>query len=71
MKYILMMTGPKAGVDTYKAWSEKDIQAHFAFLKGLNRELSERGELVANEGLAQPLKWCGPGRTVSQLLTEC
>ena len=33
MKYILMMTGTKAGVDAYKAWSEKDIQAHFAHLK--------------------------------------
>jgi hypothetical protein len=54
MKYILLMNGTKAGVDTYKAWSEKDIQAHFAFLTRLNTELSERGELVANEGLGQP-----------------
>jgi len=54
MKYILMMTGTKAGVDTYRAWSEKDIQAHFAFLKGLNKELAESGELVANEPLAGP-----------------
>src|ERR1700730_12263376 len=54
MKYILMMTGTKAGVDAYKSWSEKDIQAHFAILNGLNRELSDRGEFVANEGLAQP-----------------
>ena len=28
MKYILMMAGPKAGVDTYRAWSKKDIEAH-------------------------------------------
>ena len=54
MKYILMMTGTKAGVDTYRAWSKSDIQAHFAFLHGLNRELSESGELVANEPLAAP-----------------
>ena len=54
MKYILMMTGTKAGVDSYRAWSPNDIQAHFAFLKTLNRELSEAGEFVANEGLAGP-----------------
>ena len=51
MKYILLMTGAKAGVDAYKAWSEKDIGAHFAYLKGLNQELSESGEFVANEAL--------------------
>ncbi len=54
MKYILMMTGTKAGVDTYRAWSKKDIETHFAFLKNLNKELSEVGELVANEPLAAP-----------------
>jgi hypothetical protein len=54
MKYILLMAGTKAGVDTYRAWSQSDVQAHFAFLKGLNRELSESGELVANEPLAGP-----------------
>ncbi len=54
MKYILLMAGTKAGVDTYRAWSRSDFQAHFAFLKGLNRELSESGELVANEPLAGP-----------------
>jgi hypothetical protein len=54
MKYILMMTGTKAGVDTYRAWSKKDMETHFAFLKNLNKELSEAGELVANEGLAAP-----------------
>jgi len=54
MKYILLMTGTKAGVDTYKAWAQKDIQANFAFLMNLNKKLSEAGELVANEGLAMP-----------------
>lgn len=54
MKYILMMVGTKAGVDTYRAWSKQDIQTHFAFLKGLNKELSESGELVANEPLSGP-----------------
>jgi hypothetical protein len=54
MKYILLMTGTKAGVDAYKSWSEKDIQTHFAHLKSINKELSESGEFVANEGLAAP-----------------
>jgi hypothetical protein len=54
MKYILMMTGTKAGVDTYRAWSKKDIETHMAWLHNLNRELSEAGEFVANEGLTPP-----------------
>ena len=54
MKYILLMNGSKAGVDTYRAWSKIDIQAHFDFLKRLNKDLTESGELVANEGLGSP-----------------
>ena len=30
MKYILMMNATKAGFGTYRAWSEKDVQAHIA-----------------------------------------
>jgi hypothetical protein len=54
MKYILLMAAPRAGFDTYRAWSEKDVQAHFAVLKGINQELSDSGEFVATEGLAWP-----------------
>ena len=54
MKYMLLMMGTKAGVDTYRSWSPSDIQAHFAHLKGLNKDLTESGEFVANEGLAGP-----------------
>ncbi len=54
MKYILMMTGTKAGVDTYKAWPQKDVETHFAFLHALNQELTESGELVATQPLAGP-----------------
>jgi hypothetical protein len=54
MKYILMMTGTKAGVDTYRAWSKSDVEAHFAFLRVLNKDLTDSGELVANDGLAGP-----------------
>ena len=54
MKYILLMSGTKAGVDTYRAWSKKDIQAHYAVLKGINKDLTESGEFVATEPLAPP-----------------
>jgi hypothetical protein len=54
MKYILMMTGTKAGVDTYRAWSQKDIQTHFAHLTEVIKDLTETGEFVNTEGLAMP-----------------
>jgi len=54
MKYILLMTGTKAGIETYRTWSKSDVEAHFAFLGKLNKELTEAGELVANDGLGSP-----------------
>jgi hypothetical protein len=54
MKYILLMTGTKAGVDTYHAWTKKDVDAHMAVLRSINRELTESGEFVGTEGLAGP-----------------
>ncbi len=54
MKYILLMSGKKAGVDSYKAWSEKDIQNHFAHRGGLASDLSKSGEFVATDGLDMP-----------------
>ena len=54
MKYILLMSGTKAGVDTYHAWSQKDIEAHMAVLGRINKELTESGEFVATQGLAGP-----------------
>ena len=54
MKYILMMSGSKAGVDSYRAWSKSDVERHFAHLRNLNDDLREAGELVANEPLAAP-----------------
>ena len=54
MKYILLMSSTKAGVDTYRAWSPRDIQAHFAYLANFNRELQESGEFVATQPLAGP-----------------
>ena len=54
MKYMLLMTGTKAGVDAYRTWSKSDIEAHFGFLGRLNKELTESGEFVSNEGLGGP-----------------
>lgn len=54
MKYILLMSGSKAGVDTYRTWSKKDIDAHMDVLKRLNHDLTESGEFVATQGLAAP-----------------
>ena len=54
MKYILLMSGTKVGVDTYCAWSQKDIEAHMAVLGRINKELTESGEFVATQGLAEP-----------------
>ena len=54
MKYILLMCGTKAGVNTYHAWSQKDIEALMAVLRGINKDLTESGEFVATQGLAEP-----------------
>jgi hypothetical protein len=40
-----------AGVPT---WPRADLQAHIAFMHGLNRDLRESGELVSAEGLSFP-----------------
>jgi hypothetical protein len=54
MKYILLMTGTKAGVEGYLAWSKKDIDAQMAVLRSINKELTESGEFVTTEGLVGP-----------------
>jgi hypothetical protein len=54
VKYILMMTGATAGVETYRAWSEEGRQAHMAVLTRIINELRKTGEFVATEGLAGP-----------------
>jgi hypothetical protein len=54
MKYILMMNIPKTGYGAFGTWTQKDIAANFAFVKGMNKALSESGEFVAADGLALP-----------------
>ncbi len=53
MKYILMMNTMRAGAGV-PTWPRADLQAHIAFMHGLNRDLRESGELVSAEGLAFP-----------------
>jgi hypothetical protein len=53
MKYILMMNTMKAGHGVPN-WPGKDLQAHIAFMKNLNKDLRESGEFVSAEGLAFP-----------------
>jgi len=54
MKYILLMSGTKAGVDTYHAWSPRDIEAHMGGLRAIVQGLTESGEFVATQGLVEP-----------------
>src|ERR1700687_5781622 len=53
MKYILMMNTMRAGRGV-PHWPGKDLQAHIAFMKNLNKDLRESGEWVAAEGLSFP-----------------
>jgi hypothetical protein len=53
MKYILMMNTMKSAHGVPQ-WPKKDLQAHIAFMMGLNKELRQSGELVLAEGLSFP-----------------
>jgi len=54
MKYILLMSGTKAGVDSYRAWTPKDREAHMSCLHAIARELTASGEFVSTQPLAPP-----------------
>jgi hypothetical protein len=57
MKFILMMgmkTDKESTSKLIMTWPQEDIQAHIAFMIGLNKELKEAGELVSAEGLGWP-----------------
>ena len=53
MKYIIMMNTMRAGHGVPE-WPQKDLQAHIAFMIGLNKELQQSGEFVSAEGLSFP-----------------
>lgn len=54
MKYILLMSSTRTGVEGYHAWSKQDREAHMAVLQRLNQELTASGEFVASQGLTGP-----------------
>jgi hypothetical protein len=54
MKYILLMTGTQAGVQSYLAWSHKDRDAHMAVLQRIGKKLTESGEFGGAQGLTPP-----------------
>ena len=54
MKYILLMSGTKSGVDSYHAWSPADIDAHMRVLRDIVKDLAESGEFVATQPLSDP-----------------
>ena len=53
MKYMLMMNTMKGGRGVPN-WSRQDFQAHITFMKNLDKDLREAGELVSAEGLSFP-----------------
>ncbi|CAM5638154.1 YCII-related domain-containing protein OS=Streptomyces alboniger OX=132473 GN=CP975_01550 PE=3 SV=1 [Streptomyces alboniger] len=62
MKYLVMVQGSQADYETMSgkpserspAWSEKELQAMYAFMSALNDDLAESGELVDAQGLSEP-----------------
>jgi hypothetical protein len=54
MKYMLMMNAPGGGPYQIMKWPKQDIEAHMAFMHGLNKKLREAGELVDGAGLTGP-----------------
>lgn len=56
MRFMLMMNVP-AGTGDYQIdeWSPEDFKAHIEFMRDLNIELKQAGELVGAEGLAPPV----------------
>ncbi|MEU0411015.1 YciI family protein [Streptomyces griseorubiginosus] len=64
MKYLVMVQATQAdyeamrgkGSEQSPAWSEQEIQAMYAFMGAINNDLSETGELVDAQGLAEPAR---------------
>jgi hypothetical protein len=55
MKYMLMMHARRGSGDwQVNEWTPDDLKAHIVFMRDLNRDLKESGELVGAEGLAAP-----------------
>lgn len=71
MRFMLLQNygEVESGCAPMTEWSPSDIKAHIQFQHTLNRELTERGELVDAQGLAGPelakfVVWDGAGAPV-------
>jgi hypothetical protein len=56
MKFMLLQNYAVEGVEPMSTWSPEDIKAHIEFQYRLNEKLTERGELVDAQGLAEPAR---------------
>ena len=64
MKYLVMVQGTQVDYEAMRgkgsehspAWSEQEIQTMYAFMGAINDDLSETGELLDAQGLAEPAK---------------
>ncbi|MEU6994669.1 YciI family protein [Streptomyces sp. NPDC046465] len=62
MKYLVMVQGSQADYEAMAGqpsegrpvWSEKELQAMFAFMGEITNDLAESGELVDAQGLTAP-----------------
>ncbi|MBB6419484.1 YciI family protein [Streptomyces sp. AK010] len=62
MKYLVMVQGTQADYEAMRgkasadspAWSEEELQTMFAYMGAINDDLSESGEFVDGQGLAEP-----------------
>lgn len=54
MKYMLLIHGNAEGWHELEEWPAEDLQAMFAFMHGINRDLEASGELLDAQGLAGP-----------------
>jgi hypothetical protein len=53
MKYILLMSSTRRGVEGYHVWSKQDMDAHMAALERINQDLTASGEFIATQGLTE------------------
>ncbi|MGW3725069.1 YciI family protein [Streptomyces sp. F001] len=64
MKYLVMVQGTQVDYEAMRgkasaqspAWSEEELQAMYAYMNAINNDLSESGELVDGQGLAEPAR---------------
>lgn len=55
MKFMLMMNAPRGDGDWgVMDWKPEDLKAHIGYMKKMDVELKDSGELVSAEGLAMP-----------------